>query len=302
MNMTTKVAALHIALWGVDRRYRIWWQIWPPAAALLICSWIYVDRQPPAAPATAASWARPVGPQSPPTTFAPLAKMPSPTSLWSAAQQADASRCLFGTEEKAIVEACSRLINSGPLQERQLVQIYPQRAYNLRFTDPERAMADYNAALKIQPELTPALVNRAWLLMARSDYAAAIPDLDKAIANAHTANKARAYYYRGFGYLKLKQPERALDDLNFAVGTDPGNADAYFSRGEALQALKRHDLALRDFDEFSKRSPRDASGIVGRASVFEETERYEEALLAYDRALRRDPDNTAAREGWDRLR
>lgn len=301
MKLTTRAVALHVALWGMDRWYRIWWQTWPTAAALIICGWIYIDRQPPAAP-TAASWARPAVPQTPPTNLALPAKLPPATSLWSAAQQADVSRCLFGTEEKAIVDACSRLINNGPLQDRQLVQIYPQRAYNLRISDPERAMADYNAALRIQPDLSPALVNRAWLYMARSDYAAAMPDLDKAISIPHTANKSRAYYYRGFGFLKLKQPERALDDLNFALGTDPGNADAYFSRGEALQALKRYDLALRDYDEAARRSPKDAGGIVGRASVFEETGRHEEALLAYDRALRREPDNTAAREGWDRLR
>ncbi len=301
MTLVGRAAALHVALWSIDRWYRIWWQTWPAAAALLICGWIYIDPQPPARPVPT-SWAKPVTPSSPQTNFTPPIKLPLSQPQWSATQQTDASRCLFGTEEKAIVEACSRLINSGPLQERQLVQIYPQRAYHLRFSDPERAIADYTAALKIQPNLSPALINRAWLYMTRSDYETAMPDLDKAISNADTANKSRAYYYRGFGYLRMKQPERALDDLNFSLGSDPNNADAYFSRGEALQALKRYDLALRDYDEAARRSPKDASGIVGRASVFEETERYEEALLAYDRALRRETDNALAREGRDRLR
>lgn len=40
MNFTSRMAALHSALWRFDRAYRLAWHVWPVSVPLLICGWI----------------------------------------------------------------------------------------------------------------------------------------------------------------------------------------------------------------------------------------------------------------------
>jgi tetratricopeptide (TPR) repeat protein len=201
-----------------------------------------------------------------------------------------------------LIEACTRLIDSGQADNRQLVATYLQRGFLQRLKQPDRALADYDAALKIQPDATAVLTNRAWIYMSRSRYDAALEDLNKAIALSPPALAAHSRYYRGYSFLRLKDYPSAMSDLNEALRVEPNNPDPYLARGETEQAQQLYDAALHDYDEFSKRAPRDPRGLIARGSVMEATGRAKEALAAYENAVMLDPANARALAARDRLR
>jgi tetratricopeptide (TPR) repeat protein len=194
------------------------------------------------------------------------------------------------------------LINAGQVKGRQLAAVLTQRGFLQREKEPDSAMADYNAALKVQSDFAEAFDGRAWIYMTRREYDAALEDLNKAINLLPPASAATARYYRGFAFLRLKNYPQARADLNEAQKLQPNNVDIYLAQGEVEQAQENYDAALRDFDEFSKRAPKDIRGPISRASVLETMDRADEALAALEGAVSLDPGNAFALTERDRLR
>jgi tetratricopeptide (TPR) repeat protein len=290
MKLTAQIAALHGAYWSFDRWYRMWWYIWPGSLALLICGWIYLDKSAPWTPASpAGSWARPVN--QPVKTAVPLNLNNAVTG----------STSCFANGAWAIPE-CTKLIDGGQLAGQQLARVYAQRASLQRDKRPDLALADYDAALKVQPYFADALNGRAWIRMTREQYDSALEDLNRAIDSTPAASAGLARYYRGYAFLKLANYSGALTDLNEAQKLQPNNADVYLARGEAERAQDNSDAALKDFDEFSRLAPKDTRGLIWRSAVLEETGRAKEALAAMESAATLDPGNATIRSERDRLR
>jgi Tfp pilus assembly protein PilF len=291
MQWTSRLAAQHSALWGFDRWYRLWWYIWPASLALLICGWICIDK-PGGGSLAGGSWAKPVGPSVKPATPAP--------PDWV---QGELTKCFANqTLPATALLACTGLINTGQVRGRQLAAVLTQRGFLQRETKPDSAIADYDAALKVQPSFGEAYDNRAWIYMTRGGYDAALADLNKAIDLLPPTSAGIARYYRGYAFFKLNNYPQALADLNEAQRLQPNNADIYLARGNVEQAQENYDAALRDYDEFSKRTPKDARGPISRGSVLEAMGRAEEALAALEGAVALEPGNASALAERDRLR
>jgi tetratricopeptide (TPR) repeat protein len=300
MRGTARIVALHGALWSFDRWYRVSWYVWPGSLALLIVGWICVGKSggiafsgsqiPPGG-----SWSRPIN-----SPANPGAKAPALPANWK--QEKMATCFSKNTASSISVGACTELIITGLAKGRELAALHTQRGFLEREEKPEMALAEYNNALKIQPDFAEALNNRAWINMTRGDYDAAVQDLNKAISSTPPASAAIAHYYRGYAFLKLKNYPEALTDLNEAQRIQPDNADIYLARGEVRQAQENYPQALEDFDEFSKRVPKDVRGPVSRGSVLEAMGRTQDALTAVDDALALEPGNAFALAERDRLR
>jgi len=298
MSMTSSIAALHGAYWSFDRWYRLAWYIWPCSLALLICGWIYVDKPGGAAPPTGGPWAKPAA-SAPPQ---PVRRSPV-LANWPEKLQNDVITCFSNAIDLTpLIEACTRLIDSGQIENYQRVSAYSQRGFLQRLKQPDRALEDYNAALKIQPDAPLVLTNRAWIYMTRNQYDSAVEDLNRAIELFPPAQAARSRYYRGLSYLRLRDYTRAMSDLNESLRVEPNTPDPYLARGDVERAQKLYDAALRDFDEYIKRVPRDARGFIGRSGILETTGRIPEALAAIEAALAVDPTNPRALVTRDQLR
>jgi tetratricopeptide (TPR) repeat protein len=297
MQWTSRLAAQHSALWGFDRWYRLWWYIWPASLALLICGWICIDK-PGGVSSSSSQWAKPV-PNAP---AQPIRRSPI-LANWPEKLHNDVATCFSNAIDLTpLMEACSRLIDSGLAPNPQLVAAYTQRGYLRRLKEPDLALADFNSALNIQADSPAALMNRGLIHVTRNRYDAAMQDLNKAIELFPPTAAARARFYRGFTFFKLKDYPSAMTDLNEALKVEPGNPDPYLTRGEVEQAQQQYDAALKDFDEFSKRVPRNPRGLIGRGLVLEATGRSKEALLAYENAVALEPANAQALAARDRLR
>jgi tetratricopeptide (TPR) repeat protein len=303
MRAAAHIAAVHSALWGFDRAYRLAWYVWPAAMAALICGWISIDA--PVAPVAPATPAR--------STSQPAASFPKPAANSLPVKtattpvdpvQSDLFRCF---SKNSVIDvsmaACNSLIDGAKVKSRQLAEVLTQRGFLRREKDPYGAMADFDEALKIEPAFADAYSNRAWINMTRERYDVAVQDLNKAIdLGPPAASAGTARYYRGYAYQRLGNYQQALTDLDEALKLEPYNADFYLARGEVQRARENYAAALLDFDEAARRAPRDGRGPLGRASILEAIGRPKEALSALDAAIRLDPNNAFAASERERLR
>lgn len=171
------------------------------------------------------------------------------------AQDSDVERCSSTTGKPDLaIQHCTRAIDSGKLSGETLAQMHYNRAIewtargdhdraiadydaairiNPKFTDayfnrgnawgmkgdPDRAIADYDAALRLNPKDPSAHIARAVELMVKGDYALAVAGYDTALAldpksGIAVHGRGRANFYGG-------DPQRAVADLERAWRTEP---------------------------------------------------------------------------------
>jgi|GEM_PF-3030982 len=111
--------------------------------------------------------------------------------------------------------------------------------------EPERALADLQQALELEPD-HPDLMYRLGRLHAEAGRdEQAIASMDRLLAR-HPAS-ARAYELRGAAYLRLGRHDEALRDLSRCVELAPAESRCYYYRGVANFRLRRYEPALADF-------------------------------------------------------
>jgi len=113
----------------------------------------------------------------------------------------------------------------------------------------DKAIADYDEVIKINPNSEIAFLNRGLAWVANKEYNKAIADFDKVIEiNPHSA---RAYFNRASVLRVLNDYDKAIVDYDRAIEIDSEYADAYYSRG--LAKVERNiDLegSKHDFEEY----------------------------------------------------
>lgn len=130
-----------------------------------------------------------------------------------------------------------------------LAQLYLYRgmayAYLLAY---DRALADFNAALRRDPYLADAYNERGNILRIREQYRDAIEDYTAAIHldNAHEA----AYYNRGLTHELLGQYYEAEEDFNRAIELMPEIAPAYEARGRVRAVRQNFHGAIQDLEHY----------------------------------------------------
>ena len=139
-------------------------------------------------------------------------------------------------------------------------------AYNKN--DFDRAMADYNEAIRINPRFAAAYIGRGAVAHAKKDYDGAITDYDEAIKI--DPSYGVAYVDRGFTWSAKKDYDRAIADYDEAIRRYPSYAEAFDQRGHAWQSKGNLDRAIADFGQAIKINPKhiDALNSRGRAYFY----------------------------------
>jgi tetratricopeptide (TPR) repeat protein len=123
------------------------------------------------------------------------------------------------------IAGCSLYIASGKAEGENLVIAYVNRAI-ARTTRKQYkgALADFNAALKVEPESWMVLYNRGivFLDLGRDDEA--IRDFGAAIRVE--PETAIAYYNRGLAHERMGKLAEAIEDYRRAFELDPSNGNA----------------------------------------------------------------------------
>lgn len=234
-----------------------------------------------------------------------------------------------------VIAACSRIIERGKREAREARSIAHMNR-GITYYDTERydlAIADFNAALTLDPDYAPAFNRRAMAFRYKLDPDRALPDFDRAVALE--PNNPSYALNRGNVYLDLGQYDRAIADYDRAILIDPKFGIAYnqravayrrkgdyaravadytaslplnprpaivhANRGEAHRFSNALALAMADYDAALRIDPRYAPAYRGRALVNESKGDTKRALADYRSALALDPQNRAAQDGLRRI-
>jgi tetratricopeptide (TPR) repeat protein len=153
------------------------------------------------------------------------------------------------------------------------------------------ALASYDAALALQPDLAIAL----------SCSAAALRDLGRsqeALARASAAialqSTTDAYCHQGAACLDLGRFADAVTSFDQAIALTPHCVEAHNYRGLALHQLQRTLEALASYDHALSLRPQSAELHNNRGNVLRHLQRLPEALASYERAIELQPSFAAA--------
>jgi tetratricopeptide (TPR) repeat protein len=108
---------------------------------------------------------------------------------------------------------------------------YNRGLYYETQSDNEAALRDFDAAIGINPKLVPALRQRGRLYQARGNLSGALDEYSKAIDL--DPKTAALWSERGYVALRQKDYENAVKDEAEAIRLDPSLARAYYLRGAA---------------------------------------------------------------------
>lgn len=197
--------------------------------------------------------------------------------------------------------------------EDQAQELFLQGVDALNQGNSNAALEKFNEALKLDPEIPEAYINRGIALRRLEQYVEAVADFDKALKLAPKSpeafyNRALAYslsgvydkavadythalklapkdwqifYNRGNAYLDQNKPKEALADYNQAVKLSPQSPEVLHNRGLAHLNLGQAEKALEDADAVLKLNGNFARAQFVRAQALEKLNQKYEAIAAY---------------------
>jgi tetratricopeptide (TPR) repeat protein len=156
--------------------------------------------------------------------------------------------------------------------------------------DLDRAIKDYDEAIRLDPNFAIAYINRGIAYNSKGNPYRAIADYNEAIRL--DPNMATAYNSRGLVYLRRGDLDRANADYNEAIRIDPKFASAYNNR--AIIYLRRGELdrASADYNEAIRLDPKFYAPYYGRGLVYSDRGDLNRAIPEYDEAIRLHPKDT----------
>jgi tetratricopeptide (TPR) repeat protein len=221
------------------------------------------------------------------------------------------------------IAACTRAILSGRFSGRDLAYLLGNRgAEYLRKDDYDRAFADINHAIRLDPSKAVNFRNRANIYHRKKDYDRALVDYNQAIRL--NSRYADAFQDRARLYYNKSEFDRAIADLNEAIRLEP-DSDKFVDRGDAYYNKGDYDRAISDYSEAIRLSPEspapyasrcwtrgaanrqlsdaladcnkslslrpgDAETLDSRGFVYFRLGRFDEAITDFDAALAKNPE------------
>jgi tetratricopeptide (TPR) repeat protein len=165
------------------------------------------------------------------------------------------------------INGCTAAIQSGRLSGKGLISAFNNRcwAYNDK-GESDRALADCNEAIRLDPKYAAADNNRGNAYRAKGDLDRAIADYNEAIRL--DPKFALAYNNRGNAYWDKGDLDRAIADYN-AIRLDSKYALAYNNRGIAYRAKGDLDHAIADYNEAIRIDPHDTLAQQNRELAYQ---------------------------------
>ena len=159
--------------------------------------------------------------------------------------------------------------------------------------DYDKAIADYNAAIRLNKQDASAYRGRALCWNERRDFENALADASEAIRLE--PEEPAAYRTRGFTRNELSQYDEAIADLSHAIRIDPANSWAHNNRGVAWAGKSEIDRAIDEYNEALRLDPRNVMALSNRASCWDIKHQPKKAIEDFEQILKIDPQNSNAR-------
>jgi tetratricopeptide (TPR) repeat protein len=204
-----------------------------------------------------------------------------------------AAGCDAPHDPEARIIDCTQSINSGKWKGRDQAASYTNRGNGYRDkNDLDRAIADFNEAIRLDPNLAMAFLGRGIAFSDKGDNDRAIADFNEVIRL--DPNFARAFTVRGIVFSAKGDLDRAIADLNEAIRLDPEDATAFLGRGVAYRAKGDNDRAIADYSESIRLDPESTRAFQNRASAYHAKGDNDRAIADFSEAIRLDPKSSQA--------
>src|SRR5262249_14610743 len=172
-------------------------------------------------------------------------------------------------------------------RSEKLAEAFNNRGIGYRLKgDYDRAIQDYNQAIKLNPRFAVAYNNRGVAHEYKNEYDRAISDYDQAIK---LKPSAEAYFNRGNAQLGRSHYDRAIDDYNQAVKLKSDFAAAFDNRCWARAVVGILKPALADCNEALRLRPNNAATLESRGFIFLKMSHFDAAVSDFDAVLRNNP-------------
>lgn len=214
------------------------------------------------------------------------------TAVSQPATADDRQECLKASKATApaAIFACTRAIQSGEYQSRDLSNLYYHRAYARSWTTfPDRvdhAFQDYSEAIRLDAENAGALINRSRIYIQRRDYDRAIADVDQAFKGSLSDDsRAAGYHNRGDAYVGKHEYDRAILEFDQAIRFSPDDAAIFVRRGIAYQSKGDNDRAIADYSESIRLNANNAATFVNRGNAYRAKGDLDRAITDFDQGI-----------------
>ena len=190
-----------------------------------------------------------------------------------------------GNAKRAItaVEAAVRLGEKNPRLKAQALVMRGEMA-----SDKEQKLADFDEAIKLQPENTTALRARGFLFLIGDKYDQAKGDLTKAAEL--DPNHAPTHEALGLIFMLTKDYAGSMKHLDKAAELAPENPSVQANRARVLAMQKETDKAIEAIDKALKSSPNNVGWQLLKANILTLAGRKDEALAGVDMLISGQPE------------
>jgi tetratricopeptide (TPR) repeat protein len=146
-----------------------------------------------------------------------------------------------------------------------------------------KALADFDAAIRLDPKAVLAYYHRANLAYGQGRYDQALEDYNVVIRDDPAFDWA--YHVRGWIYYRKKDYDKALADFETAIRLVPTESVFYRDRGNIALARKDYDLALADYDKSIQLDPSYVVPWHLRGVTWQAKKEYAKAAADYEKAV-----------------
>jgi tetratricopeptide (TPR) repeat protein len=160
------------------------------------------------------------------------------------------------------------------------------RVWNYR-GEFDKAIADCDEALRLDPDCAMAFDRRAQALTAKARVDEALADFERAINL--TPNYASAYSHRARAWLEKGDFEKALADCDEALNRDPSIYLAHYYRGRVWSRKGATDNAIASYSRALELNPHYVPALNARGNGWFAKQQFAKAEADYSAAIRLDP-------------
>ncbi len=233
-----------------------------------------------------------------PKTTPTLTPLPTPTPPDAAFYQKRADDFLAkGDYDRAIADY-DEVIKLNP---KDAVAFYSRGfAYHYK-SNRTRAFEDYKTAMDIKPELASEPMMQCVFHNATKseNIDKVIEDCSKTINSS--SNFALAYFIRGNAYLEKKDNDQAILNYNKTVELNPKLVPVYLNRGLAFCDKQDYVIAIADYSRAIELDPKTSTAFAGRGNCYEKKGDLQAAVNDYQKAINLDANNESAKTNLQRV-
>lgn len=181
------------------------------------------------------------------------------------------------------VELLGKTISANPSEG-----LYRLRAILYRMLDQEdKALADLNKALAMQPRDPIALLQRAEIALGRDDVKSAKRDLKSATDIAPQVEQIdQAIVVRCFIAIEEGRMADAIKDMQILIERNPDDQFRHLQLGSLYLQDKRPRKAIETYTKILEKDPDNASVLRSRADAYLAVGEHRKAIDDYEKALR----------------